>query len=95
MLFVLHAEGTRIADGYAEKWKKIQDYSFSMRCPKIIGTEVDGEAGYDMEILLTSKRFAENDHQVVALKDNLAELARTLEKVLRLKSGELVFRHPD
>lgn len=48
-----------------------------------------------MEILLASKRFAENDHQVVALKDNLAELARTLEKVLRLKSGELVFRHPD
>lgn len=30
-----------------------------------------------MEILLASKRFAENDPQVVALKDNLAELGES------------------
>ena len=66
-----------------------------MRCPRIRGTEVDGEAGYDMEILLTSMRFAKKDHPVGALKGRLAELARTLEEVLLLKPGEIEFRHPD
>ena len=59
MLFVLHVEGQRFHDRYVEERKNIQDYSFSMRCPKIEDTGVDGEAGYDMEILMTSKQFAE------------------------------------
>ena len=95
VLFVLHVEGDRIATGYAEKRKNIRDFSFSMRCPRIRGTEVDGEDGYDMEILLTSMRFAKKDHSVGALKGCLAELARTLEEVLLLKPGEIEFRHPD
>lgn len=96
VLFVLHdAEGDRIATDYAEKRKNIRDFSFSMRCPRIRGTEVDGEDGYDMEILLTSMRFAERDHPVGEMKDRLDQLARTLEEVLLLKPGEIEFRHPD
>ena len=90
MLFVLHVEGHRIPDRYVEKRENIRDFSFSMRCPKISGTQIDGEAGYDMEILLTSMQFAEKNPSVGSvgvLKDSLTSLAQTLEKVLLRKSG--------
>ena len=95
ILFVLHVEGQHFHDRYVKERKKIQDYSFSMRCPKIRETEVDGEAGYDMEILMMSKQFSERDHSVSAMKDRLARLSQTLEEVLLLKSGEIEFRSPD
>ena len=87
MLFVLHVERHHIPDRYVEKRENIRDFSFSMRCPKISGTQIDGEAGYDMEILLTSMRFAEKSHSVGVLKDRLIRLAQTLEEVLLRKSG--------
>lgn len=95
MLFVLHIEGYRLHDSYIDKRKNIQEFSFSMRCPKIKYTQVDGEGGCDMEILLTSMRFAKKNYRVGVLKDRLTELAQTLEEVLLLKSGEIEFRHPN
>ena len=43
MLFVLHVEGQRFHDRYVEERKNLRDCSFSMRCPRIEHTEVDGE----------------------------------------------------
>ncbi len=93
MLFVLHVEGQRFHDRYVEERKNLRDCSFSMRCPRIEHTEVDGEAGYDMEILLISKQFAERSNSVSELNSRLRELRRALEDILQ--AGRIEFQSPD
>ena len=98
MLFVLHVE--HFHNRYVGERNKIRDFSFSMRCPKIEDTGVDGEAGYDMEVLLISNIFAERSDSVIELKRRLGELKRRLGELRRalediLQAGRIEFRSPD
>lgn len=95
MLFVLDMTENYIHDSYLEEKEKLKDFSFSLRCPKLEDTGVRGEDGYNTEILLISKRFAERTTSIEELKRRLRNLGRTLETVLPEPGNRIEFWPPD
>ena len=95
MLFVLDKKDNHIHDSYLEEKEKLKDFSFSLRCPKLKKTGVRGEDGYNTEILLISKRFAERTTSIEELKRRLRNLGRTLETVLPEPGNRIEFWPPD
>lgn len=96
MLFVLDMKDNSIHKQYAQQRNKYSGISFCLRCPKMKrGTGVDGEAGYNMEVLLISKLFADGSNPVNELKSRLGELKRDLEEVLPSRTGKIQFWSPD
>ena len=96
MLFVLDMKDNSIHKKYAQQRSEYSGISFCLRCPKMKrDTGVDGEAGYNMEILLISKRFAKGSDSVSELKTHLLKLGRALEEVLSSRTGRIEFWPPD
>lgn len=95
MLFVLDMKDNYIHENYLEEKKKMKDFSFSLRCPRLEDTGVHGEAKYNMEILLISKRFAERTTSIEELERRLRNLGKTLEKVLPEPGNRIEFWPPD
>ena len=84
MLFVLDMKDRSIHNQYVQNRKKYSEFSFRLRCPKMKNdTGVDGEASYNMEVLLISKRFAERSDSVGELETRLRGMGRALEEALR------------
>lgn len=96
MLFVLVMEDTNIFRQYDQERNKYSRRSFRLHCPKMERrTGVDGEAGYDMEVLLISNIFAERSDSVIELKRRLDKLRRVLDDVLSNQARKIEFRSPD
>lgn len=95
MLFVLDMKENYIHESYLEEKEKMRDFSFSLRCPKLEDTGIRGEAKYNMEILLISKRFAERTTSIEELERRLRNLGRTLETVLPEPGNRIEFWPPD
>ena len=91
MLFVLDMKENYIHKSYLEEKEKMKDFSFSLRCSKLENTGVRGEAKYNTEILLISKRFAEGTARLEELVCRLRNLGRTLETVLPEPGNRIEF----
>ena len=91
MLFVLDMKENYIHKSYLEEKEKMKDFSFSLRCSKLENTGVRGEAKYNTEILLISKRFAEGTTSIEELVCRLRNLGRTLETVLPEPGNRIEF----
>lgn len=95
MLFVLDMKPNSIHEQYVQQRNKYSELSFCLRCPKMKNTGVGGEAKYNMEVLLISKRFAERSDSVSELKKRLHELRQALEDTLPSGTERIEFWYPD
>ena len=95
MLFVLDMKDNSIHEQYVQQRSKYSGRSFCLRCPKMKKTGVGGEAKYNMEVLLISKRFAERSDSVSELKKRLRELRQALEDTLPSGTERIEFWSPD
>ena len=82
-VFVLMREGNEacVYDKLREEWFK--QHFIALRCSRFQGRKVPaGESDYDMEILLVSKRLADDDPCIKILRKNIASFKAVAEKVL-------------
>ena len=97
MLFVLDMKDRSIHKQYAQQRKKYSGISFRLRCPRMERcTGVDGEASYNMDVLLISRQFAKRSDSVSKLEKRLRELRQALEEALpsQTRTGEIEFWPP-
>ena len=82
-VFVLMKEDDQVRtyDKLRGKWFK--EHFIALRCFRFQGSKVPaGESDYDMEILLVSKRLADNDSSIKTLRKNIATFKMAAEKAL-------------
>ena len=71
----------RIYDKLRGKWFK--EHFIALRCLRFQGSKIPaGESDYDMEILLVSKRLADNDLRIKTLRKNIAKFKMAAERAL-------------
>ena len=88
-LFILDLNSANdVGKGFSNfKKEHLSGISVSLRCPKIKGTKIKGESGFDAEILLISKQF-ETNPDIGSLKERLKKIANEARQILPLNDDQ-------
>ena len=90
MVFVLYTSRSEEENKYYEIKKSFEKCAFSLRCPAILDSGIEGESTYDMEILIISKQL-ETNQNADKLREDLVKFAGVATKALPLHGKEIKF----